>query len=162
MQLWAARLVPGMAHLSLRLGAVMPSGKVNKLSGKGATDVFAELTASTASLFDLPINADLNVGVLRQGGSDLFNDLKSEVYYSHGRLAHPLGRHWSLRAQYLLHSAAFNSSLRVLGKHSLLLYGGLARQIAGFGEVSVGISEDPEYGTAQDVGFHLAAHLRFR
>ena len=159
MQVWLAKSLSMLPAWSARIGLAVPSGALDQLTGKEALDVFAELNVETPKLFGSDLDAHWSVGVVKQGHSESFWNTKPEVYYSQGWFDFPLHPLWSFRGQYLIHSAAFNSSLRVLGEHALMLYGGLARKLPGWGRVTLGVSEDPEYGTAQDVGFHLGFDL---
>ncbi|MDO6461390.1 DUF3187 family protein [Granulosicoccaceae sp. 1_MG-2023] len=161
-QVWIARRWLSQPALTTRIGLALPSGSSRHLTGKGSRDLYADISYTRQGLLQNKASVQLSLGVVRQGHSDLFPDLRKQVFFSQGSIDYRLAARWSAQFHYLLHSAVFNSSLRVLGEHALMLYGGAAWQMSEGSELYFGVSEDPEYGTAQDVGLHLGYRRQFR
>jgi hypothetical protein len=149
-------------HVALRFGAKFATGDSSKLHGSGAMDLSLGLAGDVMSLFGVQnLNGFYRLHAIHIGEPDLLADRYEEWA---GFIAAGIGLQVSdrieLRLQGASRTAMYESEIPSLGGSATTLTVGGNIRIFNNYELSLGVSEDVDPGTAPDVAFQIA--LRYR
>jgi hypothetical protein len=149
-------------QLALRFGAKFATGDSSELHGSGSTDLSLGLAGDVDSLFGIQrLNGFYRLHAMHVGEPDLLVDSHEEwVSYISAGIGFRASERIELRLQGASRSALYDSQTRNLGASATsVTVGGNIRLFDNY-ELSLGVSEDADAGTAPDVAFQIA--LRYR
>lgn len=148
------------AVASLALGYKFGTGDEDDFQGSGADDIFLALRFSGEHLSDLPLTWHGQVGYLRAGESDLWEEVQDQnMWFAGLALDWRLFERWSLIAQLDGHAGPLDSDLKQLGGDAYMLTVGARWRFADHWSVDASVVEDIRVETAPDV--ILQASLRY-
>jgi hypothetical protein len=146
---------------SLVLGYKFGTGDEDDFLGSGADDVFLALRFSGKHLSDLPLTWHGQLGYLRTGESDLWEDVQDQnLWFAGLAVDWQVFQSWSLIAQLDSHAGPLDSDLKQLGGEAYLLTVGARWRFADNWSLDASVVEDIRVETAPDVTFQ--ASLRYR
>jgi hypothetical protein len=149
-------------QLALRFGAKFATGDGSHLHGSGGTDLSLGLAGDVNSLFGIQrLNGFYRLHAIHIGEPDLLADRYEEwASYVSAGIGFQVSERIQLRLQGASRSAMYDSRTRNLGASATnVTVGGNIRLFDNY-ELSLGVSEDADAGTAPDVAFQIA--LRYR
>ena len=149
-------------QVALRFGAKFATGDSSKLHGSGGTDLSLGLAGDVNSLFGIRnLNGFYRLHAIHIGEPDLLADRYEEwASYLSAGIGFQISDRIELRMQGASRSALYQSETRNLGASATnVTVGGNIRLFDNY-ELSLGVSEDADAGTAPDVAFQIA--LRYR
>jgi hypothetical protein len=149
-------------QVALRFGAKFPTGKGSQLHGSGGIDLSLGLAGDVNGLFgNENLNAYYRLHAIHLGKPDLFADRYEEwASFISAGIGFQISDRVELRFQGASRSAMYESETRNLGgSATTVTVGGNIRLFNNY-ELSLGVSEDADAGTAPDVAFQIA--LRYR
>ena len=148
------------AVASLALGYKFGTGDEDDFLGSGADDIFLALRFSGEHLSDLPLTWHGQVGYLRAGESDLWEEVQDQnMWFAGLALDWRVFERWSLIAQLDGHAGPLDSDLKQLGGDAYMLTVGARWRFAEHWSVDASVVEDIRVETAPDV--ILQASLRY-
>jgi hypothetical protein len=150
----------GNAVASLALGYKFGTGDEDDFLGSGADDVFVAVRFSGEHLSDLPLTWHGQLGYLRAGESDIWEDLQDQnMWFAGLAVDWRLFERWSLIAQLDSHAGPLDSDLKQLGGEAYLATFGARWRFAENWSLDASVVEDIRVETAPDVTFQ--ASLRY-
>ena len=148
------------AVVSLALGSKFGTGDEDDFLGSGADDVYLALRFSGEHLSDLPLTWHGQVGYLRAGESDLWEDVQDQnLWFAGLAVDWRLSDRWSLIAQLDGHAGPLDSDLKQEGGQAYLATLGARWRFAESWSVEANLVEDIRVETAPDITFQ--ASLRY-
>ena len=148
------------AVVSLGLGYKFGTGDEDDFLGSGADDVYLALRFSGEHLSDLPLTWHGQVGYLRAGESDLWEDVQDQnLWFAGLAVDWKLTDRWSLLAQLDGHAGPLDSDLKQVGGEAYLATVGARWRFADSWSLEANIVEDIRVETAPDITFQ--ASLRY-
>ncbi len=152
------------SQASIRVGAKLPTGSLQQLTGSESLDGFLEITPP---VFQLPRNLQLrnSLGLLLTGDVESFEQLRSHVFFGTAALTWQpewlQSRGLSVTTQLDFHSPVFDSGLRELGANAVQLGWAAQWRIAATRELVFGFLEDAAIDTAPDFVIHVGLRQYF-
>ena len=149
-------------QVALRFGAKFATGDSSVLHGSGGMDLSLGLAGDANSLFGMQnLNGFYRLHAIRIGEPDLLaNRYEEWVSYLSAGIGLQVSDRIELRVQGASRSAMYESDTRSLGTGATTVTVGGNILIFDNYELSLGVSEDVDAGTAPDVAFQIA--LRYR
>lgn len=149
-------------RLALRLGIKLPTGDSDALLGSGGSDLSIGLAGDYDTWLGRPsLNAYFRASAIRVGKPARLTHRYRKII---GHLAVGMGimatDRIELRAQAVLRSAAYDSSIDNLGDAALSLTFGGSVLLTEQWRISLAAAEDLRVHTAPDVSFQLGLHYR--
>jgi hypothetical protein len=147
---------------AIRFGVKFPTGDSARLHGSGGTDISLGIAGDSSNLWGLErLNGFYRASAIYLGEPEyLAERSESLVAYLSSGLGYSVSDRIELRVQGAIRTAAYDSVVKNLGEPSITLtFGGNVRLGKSY-ELSLGIGEDINVGSAPDVTFSVA--LRFR
>lgn len=143
---------------ALRTAVKLPTGDAGKLLGSESTDVAAGVYLTDYSLAQkYAVTWHASGGLLWLGSGQVLDDLRQDwVAYGSLNFSWQATPNFSLKLQFDMHSAFYDSVLKELGKNSAqLVFGGTVRLGKNW-VLDLAVGEDIVVDTASDVVFHIA------
>jgi hypothetical protein len=148
------------AVASVALGYKFGTGDEDDFLGSGADDIFVALRVSGEHLSDLPLTWHGQLGYLRTGESDVWEDVQDQnLWFAGLAVDWRVFERWSLIAQLDSHAGPLDSDLKQLGGDAYLATFGVRWRLAKNWSLDASVVEDIRVETAPDVTFQ--ASLRF-
>jgi hypothetical protein len=148
------------AVASLALGYKFGTGDEDDFLGSGADDAFVALRFSGDHLSDLPLTWHGQVGYLRTGESDPWEDVQDQnLWFAGLAVDWRLFERWSLIAQLDSHAGPLDSDLKQVGGEAYMITVGARWRFAEQWALDASVVEDIRVETAPDVMFQ--ASLRY-
>ena len=149
-------------QVALRFGAKFATGDSSELHGSGGMDMSLGLAGDINSLFGIQnLSGFYRLHAIHIDEPDLLADRYEEwASFVSAGIGFQVTERIELRLQGASRSAMYESEIRSLGgSATILTVGGNIRLFDNY-ELSLGVSEDVDAGTAPDVAFQIA--LRYR
>ena len=145
------------AVVSLGLGYKFGTGDEDDFLGSGADDVYLALRFSGEHLSDLPLTWHGQVGYLRAGESDLWEDVQDQnLWFAGLAVDWKLSDSWSLLAQLDGHAGPLDSDLKQVGGEAYLATVGARWRFADSWSLEANSVEDIRVETAPDITFQAS------
>ena len=146
---------------AIKAGVKLSTGDADYLHGSEADDTYVSLHMSDQHLL-----SDYNLVFHASGGALMLGDGKvlaeqqeDLVWFGSGTLSWVYSEKISLKTQFDMHTAFYDSGLKQLGDTSLQWLVGASFQIAKQGFIDVSVSEDLAVEAAPDIVFQLAIRV---
>jgi hypothetical protein len=141
---------------TLNLGAELPTGELEKLTGNGSTDLAAGFGVRSPGLDTARVNWWVDLGIAWPGEVDVAGlSSAGQVLYYDAALAWRIHRRFDVLAQMAGTSGLYQSNVKMLGRPTAqLAIGGLWHIYSRYG-LRFGFTEDIRADTAPDIGFEV-------
>jgi hypothetical protein len=145
------------AVASIAVGYKFGTGDEDDFLGSGADDAFVALRFSGEHLADLPLTWHGQVGYLRAGESDPWEDVQDQnMWFAGVAVDWRLFERWSLIAQFDSHAGPLDSDLKQLGGEAYMFTAGARWRFTDQWSLDASVVEDIRVETAPDVTFQVS------
>ena len=138
----------------------LPTGKADKFTGSGSTDIAVGANYSNSECFGRSV-CHASLGVLWFGGADIYTSAsRSSAVFGTATVAMPVWRSVVAKLQLETHQAMYDSNIKAIGEQAFQLSFGVALPLAKHWAIDLAMSEDISPTTAPDFSFVMGLVYR--